>query len=53
MKAVKLIVIAVVLNLGYGYFVQDMAEDAYAKAHGGIESALDTAVDTAKDILDQ
>ena len=53
MKAVKLIVIALVLNLGYGYYVQDMAEDAYAKANSTIESAVDTAVDTAKDMLDQ
>ena len=53
MKAVKLIVIALVLNLGYGYYVQDRAEDTYAKANRTIESAVDTAVDTAKDMLDQ
>lgn len=52
MKAVKLIVIAVVLNLAYGYYVQDTAEDAYAKANRTIESAVDTAVDSTKNILD-
>ena len=52
-KAVKLAVIAVVLNLGYGYYVHDIAEDAYARANKSIESAVDTAVDTAKDLIDK
>lgn len=52
-KAVKFAVIAVALNLGYGYYVQDIAEDAYAEANNSIESVVDSAVDTAKDIVDQ
>ena len=49
MKAVKFAVIAVVLNLGYGYYVQEIAEDAYDKAN----KSIDSAVDTAKDLIDQ
>jgi ElaB/YqjD/DUF883 family membrane-anchored ribosome-binding protein len=42
-KMVKLIIIAVLLNLGYGYYLQDMAEDAYARAEAKYKSARDQA----------
>lgn len=48
-KAIKFAVIAVALNLGYGYYVQDIADDAYAKA----TRSINTVVDTAKDVLDK
>lgn len=47
-KAIKLLLVAVVLNIGYGYYLHDIS-DAYQKANKSIESA----VDVAKDILDQ
>ena len=47
-KAIKLLVVAVVLNIGYGYYLHDIS-DAYQKANKSIESA----VDVAKDILDK
>ena len=47
-KAIKLAVVAVLLNLGYGYYVQDIAQDAYEQANQKIESV----VDTAKDVLE-
>jgi len=48
-KAIKLVIVAVVLNIGFGYYVQDIAEDAYSKASKQIGSA----VDTAKEVLDK
>jgi len=47
-KAIKLLVVAVVLNIGYGYYLHDIS-DAYQKANDSIESA----VDVAKDVLDK
>jgi len=47
-KAIKLLVLAVVLNIGYGYYLHDIS-DAYQQANKSIESA----VDAAKDVLDK
>jgi hypothetical protein len=46
-KAIKLLVIAVVINLGYGYYLHDIS-DAYQEANKSIESAVDVAKDALK-----
>lgn len=47
-KAVVLIVVAVLLNVAYIYYLHDMAEDAYQKASRGVESATEMM----KDVID-
>lgn len=47
-RAIKLLVLAVVLNIGYGYYLHDIS-DAYQKANERVESAMDTA----KEVLDR
>ena len=47
-KAIKLMIVAIVLNIGYGYHLYDISE-AYQKVNENIESA----VDVAKDVLDE
>lgn len=42
-KAVKLIVIAVLLNVGYGYYLHDMAQTAYDRAISTVKDAADQA----------
>ncbi|PKM46418.1 MAG: hypothetical protein CVV05_01705 [Gammaproteobacteria bacterium HGW-Gammaproteobacteria-1] len=42
-KAVKLVVIAVLLNVGYGYYLHDMAQTAYDKAARAVEDAAEQA----------
>ena len=48
-KMLKFAIIAVVLNAGYAYYLQDMAQDAYAKA----ENKVDVAKDKAEDLIDK
>jgi hypothetical protein len=40
-KAIKLVVVAVILNIGYGYYLHDIS-DAYQQANQKVESAMDT-----------
>lgn len=42
-KAAKLVVIALLLNLGYGYYLHDMAQTAYDKAARAVEDAAEQA----------
>jgi Fe2+ transport system protein B len=42
-KAVKLVVIAVLLNVGYGYYLHDMAQTASDKAARAVEDAAEQA----------
>lgn len=42
-KAFKLALIALVLNLGYGYFLHDLAMDAYERASAAAGKAADEA----------
>ncbi len=44
-KAVTLVVIAVLLNLGYGYYLHDMAQTAYDKAADAVKDAAEQAGD--------
>ena len=46
-RAMKLVVIAVLLNLGYGYYLHDMAQGAYEKASQSIRNAADEMTDKA------
>ena len=48
-KMLKFAIIVVVLNAGYGYYLQDMAQDAYSKA----EAKIDAAKDKADDLIDE
>lgn len=42
-KAVKLVVIAVLLNVGYGYYLHDMAQTAYDRAISTVKDAAGQA----------
>ena len=48
-KMLKFAIIVVLLNAGYAYYLQDMAQDAYAKA----EDKMDVAKDKAEDLIDE
>ena len=42
-KAVKLVVIAVLLNVGFGYYLHDMAQTAYDRAISTVRDAAGQA----------
>ena len=48
-KMLKFAIIVVVLSAGYGYYLQDMAQEAYSKA----EARVDATKDKADDLIDQ
>jgi hypothetical protein len=48
-KMTKFAIIVVILIAGYGYYLQDMAQDAYSKT----EAKVDVAKDKAEDLIDE
>lgn len=48
-KMLKFAVVVVALNVSYGYYLQDMAQEAYAKAG----AKVDLAKDKADDLIDE
>lgn len=42
-RAVKLVVVAVLLNVGYGYYLHDAAMSYYDKATRAVEGAVEQA----------
>lgn len=40
-KMIKLVIIAILLNIGYVYYLQDLAEDAFTRAEAQYEAAKD------------
>ncbi|WP_127475179.1 hypothetical protein [Sulfurivermis fontis] len=46
-RAVKLVVVAVLLNVGYGYYLHDAAMSYYDKATRAVEDAAEQATDAA------
>jgi hypothetical protein len=48
-KMIKLVIIAILLNIGYVYYLQDMAQDAYARA----EAKYETAKEKTKNLIDE
>ena len=55
-KMLKVAIIAVALNVGYTYYLHDMAQDAYAKAEAKAEDIKDKTedlIDAAGNIIDR
>ena len=48
-KMIKVAILAVALNMAYGYYLNDVARDAYAKA----KSSYKATKGTAKDLFDE
>lgn len=46
-RAVKLVVVAALLNVGYGYYLHDAAMSYYDKATRAMEDAAEQATDAA------
>lgn len=51
-KAIKLVVIAIILNLAYGYYLADMANEFYSKASNTVEDVRQKAEDIVEDAED-
>ena len=52
-KMVKVAILAVALNAGYVYYLQDAAEKAYADTQDKVEQAAEQATDKAGDLIDE
>jgi len=50
-RAVKLVVIAVLLNVGYGYYLHDMAQTAYDRAAKTVRNAAGQVTDKAGELM--
>ena len=44
-KMVMVAIIAIILNIAYVYYLQDMAQDTYARAEARVGKAADKAAD--------
>ncbi len=52
-KMVKVAILAVVLNAGYLYYLQDAAGKTYADAQDKVEEVAEKATDKAGDLMDK
>ncbi len=50
-RAVKLVAIAVLLNVGYAYYLHDLAQSAYDRAARTVHDAAEQVTDKASQVM--